>query len=123
MKQLPKFINTIKLDEKEGLYELVIILHYKEKNKPYNRLSHLIIKDWIYYKLGRKVDPATFEGPNIISNKTGANIGRWTFTLLEESREKPKSKKTKKANKKTAKKEEKELDKYEEMTYPLPSKD
>jgi len=34
-------------------------------------------------------------------------------------KETPKKKKTKK----TTKKPEKELDKYEEMTYPLPSKD
>ena len=119
MKELPIFVNTVKLEEKDGLYELVVVLHYKEKNKPYNRLSHLIIKDWIYSKFGKRVDPATFEGPTVISNKTGANIGRWTFNLLEEAPKTPKKKKTKK----TVKKQEKELDKYEEMTYPLPSKD
>lgn len=107
------------MDEDSGVYHLSITLHYKEKDRPYNRLSHLVIKDWISHKLGKKVDPVTFEGPNAISNKTGANTGRWTFKLFEEQ-----PKKTKKKNsKKVAKKEEKELDKYEEMTYPLPSKD
>ena len=119
MKELPIFVNTVKLEEKDGLYELVVVLHYKEKNKPYNRLSHLIVKDWVFSKLGKRVDPATFEGPTVISNKTGANIGRWTFTLLEEETKTPKKKKAKKS----VKKEEKELDKYEEMTYPLPNKD
>jgi hypothetical protein len=119
MKEFPIFVNTVKLEENSGLYELVIVLHFKEKNKPYNRLSHLIVKDWIFSRLGKRVDPSTFEGPKVITNKTGANIGKWTFKLLEEEPKKAKKKKTKK----TVKKEEKELDKYEEMTYPLPNKD
>lgn len=111
------------MDESDGMYELSITLHYKERGKPYNRLSHLVIKDWISHRLGKRVDLETFEGPNAISNKTGANTGRWTFKLLEKEVKAPKKKKTKKTTEKTEVKEEKELDKYEEMTYPLPSKD
>ena len=86
MKQLPGFVNKFQLQEDGGEYRLTIVLYYREKNKPYNRLSHLIIKDWIKEKLGRPVDPATFSGPSVVSNKSGANVGEWTFKLLEEKK-------------------------------------
>ena len=128
MKELPKFVNKVQMEESEGLYELEIVLHQRAKNKPYNRLSHLIIKDWITEKLGKKIDLSTFEGPKLISNKSGANAGRWTFRLeveqeKKQSKKKQSKNKSKKKTKKTEEKEEKELDNYEEMTYPLPNKD
>ena len=127
MKQLPKFIKSYKLNKKGLEYELTIVLHTREKNKPYNRLSHLIVKDWVSQHLDHKIDVDSFKGPSVVSNKSGSNVGVWTFKIIEdipEKLDKPAKKKTKKKKtKKTAKKEEKELDNYEEMTYPLPSKD
>ena len=126
MKQLPNFVSSHKLSRNGSEYQLIIVLHTREKNKPYNRLSHLIVKDWLAHHLEGEIDLSTFEGPSVVSNKSGSNIGVWTFKLVEVVPEKIKTapKKTKKKKtKKTVKKEKKELDNYEEMTYPLPNKD
>jgi hypothetical protein len=127
MKQLPKFIKSYKLNKKGVDCELTIVLHTREKNKPYNRLSHLIVKDWASQYLDRKIDVESFKGPSVVHNKSGSNVGVWTFKIIEDVSEKldksTKKKTKKKKTKKTEIKEEKELDKYEEMTYPLPSKD
>ena len=33
MKELPKFVNKVQMEESEGLYELEIVLHQRAKNK------------------------------------------------------------------------------------------